>query len=76
MIRNGTTQAGFVGIVLSAACFAIAHITVLWQIISVLTFLSCLIFGWLFIRTKSLLVPILSHGLANACYLVMAPMFT
>ncbi|MFB0555165.1 MAG: type II CAAX prenyl endopeptidase Rce1 family protein [Phycisphaerae bacterium] len=44
--------------------------------ISVLIFLSGLIFGWLFIQARSLLVPILSYGLANACYLLMAPVFT
>ena len=75
MSQNGTTRAGFVGIVQSAAYFAVAHIIVLGQIISVLTFLPGLICGWLFIRTRSLLMPILSHGSANACYLVMAPVF-
>ena len=56
----------------SAACFAAAHIVVGGQIISVLTFLPGLVLGWLFIRTKSLLAPILFHGLANACYCIMA----
>jgi len=27
-----------------------------------------LIFGWLFVKTKSLLAPVLFHGLANVCY--------
>ena len=62
-------------IVLSAACFAVAHIIILGQIISVLTFLPGLICGWLFIRTRSLLAPILFHGLANTCYCVMAAAF-
>jgi membrane protease YdiL (CAAX protease family) len=57
---------------LSAVCFAAAHIIVQGQIISVLTFLPGLILGWLFIRTKSLLAPILFHGLANICYFLMA----
>ena len=65
----------WLSIVLSAACFAVAHIIVLGQIISVLTFLPGLICGWLFIRTRSLLAPILFHGLANTCYLVMAGTF-
>jgi len=55
-------------IVLSAACFAIAHMTVHAQAISILTFLPGLVLGWLFTRTGSLLAPILFHGLANACY--------
>ncbi|MCH8119844.1 MAG: CPBP family intramembrane metalloprotease [Planctomycetes bacterium] len=65
----------WLSIVLSAACFAVAHIIVWGQIISVLTFLPGLICGWLFIRTRSLLAPILFHGLANTCYLLMAATF-
>jgi len=60
---------------LSAACFAIAHIIVQGHIVSALTFLPGLVLGWLFIRTKSLLAPILFHGLANAFYLAMSVMF-
>ena len=60
---------------LSAACFAAAHIIVQGQIISVLTFLPGLILGWLFIRTRSLLAPILFHGLANICYFLMTAAF-
>jgi len=65
----------WLSIVLSAACFAVAHIIVFRQIILVLTILPGLILGWLFIRTKSLLAPILFHGLANTCYLLMAATF-
>jgi membrane protease YdiL (CAAX protease family) len=63
-------------IVISAACFTVAHIIVQGQVISVLIFLPGLVLGWLFIRTRSLLAPILFHGLANACYLVIAIMLT
>jgi membrane protease YdiL (CAAX protease family) len=63
-------------IVISAACFTVAHIIVQGQIISVLIFLPGLILGWLFIRTRSLLAPILFHGLANAYYLIIAIMLT
>jgi len=62
----------WISIVLSAACFAVAHILVQGRIISGLTFFPGLILGWLFIRTKSLVGPILFHGLANVCYFVMA----
>ncbi len=62
----------WVSIVLSAACFAGAHIIVQGQAASALTFLPGLILGWLFIRTRSLLAPILFHGLANTCYCIMA----
>jgi len=57
-------------IIVSASIFALAHVIVLGQIISVLTFLPGLVLGWLLIRTKSLLAPILFHGIANVCYLV------
>ena len=60
------------GIAISAACFAATHIIVYGKITFVLTFLPGLVLGWLFIRTKSLLAPILFHGLANTCYCIMA----
>jgi len=62
----------WISICISAAFFAVAHIIVRGQIISGLTFLPGLILGWLFIRTKSLLAPILFHGLANTCYCITA----
>jgi len=65
----------WLSIVLSAACFAVAHIIIQGRIILALTFLPGLVLGWLFIRTRSLLAPILFHGLANACYCVMAVAF-
>ena len=65
----------WISIVTSAAVFAVAHIIVTGEIISVLTFLPGLILGWLFIRTRSLLAPILFHGLANTCYFCVAAVF-
>jgi membrane protease YdiL (CAAX protease family) len=59
-------------IVLSATCFAAAHVIVQGQMISAVTFLPGLILGWLFIRTGSLLAPILFHGLANTFYYMLA----
>ena len=69
-----TIGAGWISIVISAACFAVAHIIVQGQVISVLTFLPGVVLGWLFIQTRSLLAPILFHGLANSCYTLMAAM--
>lgn len=63
-------------VAVSAACFAAAHIIIQGHILSVLIFFPGLVLGWLFIRTRSLLAPILFHGLANACYLVMAIVLT
>jgi len=62
----------WISITLSAAFFAAAHIIVGGQIISILTFVPGLILGWLFVRTGSLLAPILFHGLANICYFLIA----
>jgi len=59
-------------IVLSATCFAAAHVIVQRQMVSAVTFLPGLILGWLFIRTGSLLAPILFHGLANTFYCMLA----
>lgn len=71
--QDGLQQ--WLSIILSAACFAAAHIIVQGQIISALTFLPGLILGWLFIRTRSLLAPILFHGLANTCYFLVTAAF-
>ncbi len=61
-----------VAIVVSAACFALAHVAIQGQIISLLVFLPGLLLAWLFVRTRSLFAPILFHGLANVSYGVMA----
>jgi hypothetical protein len=58
-------------IVVSALCFAVAHVIVRGQAAAVLTFLPGLLLGWLFVRTRSLVAPILFHGLANTWYLVL-----
>lgn len=65
----------WIAIVISAACFALAHVAVQGQIVSVLTFLPGLIMAWLFARTGSLLASILFHGLANVSYGIMAATF-
>ena len=62
-------------IIISAGCFAVAHIIVQGEIVSVLTFFPGLVLGWLFVRTRSLLAPILFHGLANATYFYVASLF-
>jgi len=62
-------------IIISAGCFALAHIIVQGEFASVLTLFPGLVLGWLFVRTRSLLAPILFHGLANAAYFYMAALF-
>ena len=55
-------------IIFSAGLFACAHVFLLGNLLSVITFFPGLILGWLFLRTRSLLAPILFHGLANTFY--------
>ncbi len=55
-------------IVISAFIFALFHSLVFRNAVSLITFFPGLIFGWLFIRTKSLLAPVLFHGLDNIVY--------
>lgn len=74
-MKCGPRLQNWISIVISAACFAVAHIIVQGQIISALIFLPGLILGWLFIRTRTLLAPILFHGLANTLYCIMAAIY-
>jgi len=62
----------FVGMLVSAGCFALAHFVVQGHTTSLLTFVPGLLFAWLFVRTRTLLAPILLHGLANVSYGIMA----
>jgi membrane protease YdiL (CAAX protease family) len=62
----------FIGMLASAGCFAVAHYVVQGQSLALLTFLPGLVLAWLFVRTNSLLAPILFHGLANVSYSIMA----
>ena len=73
--RLSPTAQRWIAIVISAACFAVAHVAVQGQIGSALTFLPGLLMAWLFARTGSLLAPILFHGLANVSYGIMAATF-
>ncbi len=72
LLPDRHTMQCWVSIVISAACFAAAHIILQGRILSILTFLPGLILGWLCIRTKSLLAPILFHGIANMSYYLIA----
>jgi membrane protease YdiL (CAAX protease family) len=65
-----------VGIIISASVFAISHCLILGSVMPIITFLPGLIFGWLLLRTKSLITPILFHGLANVVYGLMAALLT
>ncbi|MBN1361744.1 MAG: CPBP family intramembrane metalloprotease [Sedimentisphaerales bacterium] len=61
-----------IAILVSASCFALAHVLVQGQITSAVAFLPGVLLAWLFLRTHSLLAPILFHGLANVTYAIAA----
>jgi membrane protease YdiL (CAAX protease family) len=61
-----------IAVFVSAGCFALAHVVVQGRITAALTFVPGLILAWLFLRTGSLLAPILFHGVANVSYAVIA----
>jgi membrane protease YdiL (CAAX protease family) len=66
----------YMAIIASAGAFAVAHVVVQGQAASMFTFFPGLILAWLFQRTRSLLAPILFHGLANVSYGVIAMILT
>ena len=70
--RLSSTARQCIVVLVSAACFAVAHVVIQGQITSALTFLPGLLMAWLFLRTRTLLAPIVFHGLANISYGVMA----
>ena len=63
-------------IITAAAVFAASHSLLAGNVISIITFFPGLVLGWLFIKTKSLLAPILFHGLANVGYGFIAAVLT
>ena len=62
----------FAGMLISAGCFALAHVIAQGRATSLLTFVPGLLLAWLFVRTRALLAPILFHGLANVAYGILA----
>ncbi|MCH9021983.1 MAG: CPBP family intramembrane metalloprotease [Planctomycetes bacterium] len=65
-LRNST-----IIVIVSALIFALAHILLENTILSALTFLPGLILGWLYLKTHSLLAPVLFHAASNI-FLVLA----
>lgn len=70
--RLSETMQQSLAILVSAGCFAAAHVVVQGQLASALTFLPGVLLAWLFVRTHALLAPILFHGLANVSYAFLA----
>jgi membrane protease YdiL (CAAX protease family) len=55
-------------ITVSSAAFTAAHMIINSDPKAILVFLPAMIFGYLFARTKSLIAPILFHGLSNVAF--------
>jgi len=65
-----------IGILISALIFALFHVLQAGGIPALLTFFPALVFGWLLVYTRSLVAPVLFHGLANIFYAVALPTLT
>jgi len=63
-------------VLISASIFALIHVFLSENLLSGLTFFPGLILGWLFVRTRSLLAPILFHALANIFYALLPLILT
>jgi len=62
-----------IGILISALIFALFHVLQAGGIPALLIFFPALVFGWLLVYTRSLVAPVLFHGLANLFYAVALP---
>jgi len=58
-------------ITVSSSAFTAAHMIIHADSMAILVFLPAMIFGWLFANTKSLIAPILFHGMSNTAYCLM-----
>lgn len=67
-LRKNPAISAQISVVISAAIFSLFHGLTSGNAVSLFTFFPGMIFGWLFIRTKSLVAPILFHGLSNISY--------
>lgn len=72
---QSTRLAETVAVVFSAGVFALSHMLVLGTFGGIFTFIPGLIFGWLFVKIRSLIGPVVLHGAANVGYalIVNAP---
>jgi len=61
------------GIVLASLIFAVMHLT--WRSVPelVFVFFASLIFGYLYYKTKSLVAPIVTHGIGNVFLVAVMP---
>ncbi len=75
-VQKSRAISEIISIITSATVFAISHCLILGSVMPIITFLPGLIFGWLLVKTKSLLAPVLFHGLANVLYGLIAAVLT
>jgi len=71
LINQPNLRNSIIVVIISSIIFAFAHILLENSILSTLTFLPGLIMGWLYLKTHSLLAPVLFHAASNI-FLVLA----
>jgi len=74
--NKGVAFSQLMSIMISAGIFAIFHSVLLGNVVSIVAFFPGLILGWLFVKTGSLLAPVMFHGLANVGYGLIAAVLT
>ena len=67
-LRSAGPWSVYIPVVLSSAVFALFHMAVQQSGFGLMTFFPGLILGMLFVKTQSLLIPVLFHATANVGY--------
>ena len=75
-IQKNDAFLAMTSVIISAGIFAVFHCVLLGNILAIITFIPGVVFGWLFFKTKSILAPIIFHGLANVSYGLIGTMLT
>jgi len=75
-IQKNAAFLAMTSVIISAGIFAVFHCLLFGNILAIITFIPGLILGWLFFKTKSILAPIIFHGLANASYGLIGTVLT
>lgn len=65
------TKKQWIAIIISSSAFTAAHMIIFADPAAILVFLPAMIFGRLFASTKSLIAPILFHGMSNTAFYLM-----
>ena len=64
-----------VALLVAAVLFALSHVVGSFQVVRLLTFFPGLVFGWLWMKTRSLYAPILFHAFCNVLLFVQQALY-